>query len=175
MNNESENEVVDINYGQLIKNYFDEFYYGTRLLGGRISLEKLQLNYRLTALPRVNKYLDNPPNVVRTDADRIATILNFELEFNRETGHAIQLEIKNNGSIINRVSFYNFGLTNNELDLVTPYLTVNTVDIPSVSDILSLQIFTPTGYSDILQKDYFTVFGSFIFTGSMMISGVKNA
>lgn len=171
------NSVVDealksIDYGQLIQSYFDQFYVGAKILGGKISLEKMQLNYRLTSLPRSNKFLDNPPTIVQSDADKILNILNFEQEYNRSTGYAVELEIKNNGLLINRLNYYNFGLNNNELDLVTPYLTVNSVDIPAIGDVLSFQLFKPTNFNP-LTNNYFTIFGSFIFRGKIFISAIK--
>lgn len=167
-----ETNPIEINYKNLILDYYNNFYYGIKLLGGKIAVEKLQLNYRLTSLPRSNKYLDNPPTVIQSDLDKIVNILNFEQDYNRSTGYAVELEIKNNNYLINKLNFYNFGLNNNELDMITPHLTVNSVDIPSVLDTLSFQLYKPINFNP-LSNNYFTIFGSFIFKGKLEVQGIK--
>ena len=114
----------------LIENYFNEFYFDVKILGGKIILEQLQINYNLTSLFRSVRYLDQSPLVTQTQAEKIANILNFEQDYNVSTNHAIELKISNlDGMIRNRLLFHNFGLTHNQIDLITPYLTVNDVDI----------------------------------------------
>ncbi len=165
-------DTVTINYLERVKGYYENFYYGVRMLGGKLAVEKLQLNYRLTSLPRVNKYLDTPPTITQSDADKISRILNFEQEFNRSNGYALELVIEQNEKTVNLVNFYNFGLNNNELDLVTPYLTINSVDIPSLTDTLSLKVLKPTSFAP-FANNYFTVFGSFVFKGRVQVEGVR--
>ena len=159
----------------LVENYYNKFYYGVKVLGGKVILEQLQVNYRLTSLFRSIRYLDQSPTVVQTNADKIANILNFENEYNVSTNHAVKLTVKSlDDSIRNAITFHNFGIANNQIDLITPYLTVNDVDISELSnnDGLKFELETPSGL-DFATNNYFTLFGCFLFKGRVYISGVK--
>ena len=164
---------TQFDYKTLIENYFNEFYFDVKILGGKIILEQLQVNYNLTSLFRSIRYLDQSPLVSQSQADKIANILNFEQDYNVNTNHAIELKISNLDSIIrNRLLFYNFGLTNNQIDLITPYLTVNDVDISGLGGGLKFDILTPSNLQ-FGTKNYFTLFGCFLLKGKIYASGIK--
>ena len=166
---------MQFNYKSLVESYYNNFYYGVKILGGKLIIEQLQVNYRLTSLFRSIRYLDQSPTVVQTNADKIANILNFENEYNVSTNHAVKLTIKNlDDTIRNAITFYNFGIANNQIDLITPYLTVNDVDISELSNNggLKFELETPTGL-DFATSNYFTLFGCFLFKGKIYISGVR--
>lgn len=166
---------LSFNYFDLVVNYYNNFYYGVKPLGGKVILEQLQINYRLTSLFQSIRYLDQSPTIVQSNADKIANILNFENEHNVSTNHAVNLSVLTLDDVTrNNMNFYNFGITNNQQDLITPYLTVNDVDIAQLSqnDGLKLKLVTPTGLS-FATNNYLSLFGCFIFKGKVKVSGVR--
>ena len=135
---------LSFDYKTLIENYYNQFYFGVKVLGGKVILEQLQVNYNLTSLFRSVRYLDQSPLITQSNADKIANILNFENDYRVDTNHAVELTILSLTNVIrNRMMLYNYGLTNNQRDIITPFLTVNDVDIPEVNSGLIFNLETP--------------------------------
>ncbi|MEL7038922.1 MAG: hypothetical protein AAFO04_25435 [Cyanobacteria bacterium J06592_8] len=161
-------ETASFTYLDILENYYSKFYSSPKILDCRIVLEQLQLNYKIKSLFRSVRYLDQSPTVVQSNAEKIANVLNFENDYRVDTGHAIELTIFDTDGVRRTlISYYNFGLNNNQADLITPYLTVNDVDIASRDDGLIFQIKTPESITNFLTTDYMTITGCFIFRGKI--------
>lgn len=165
---------ASINYLDIVQNYYEQFYDEVKVLGCRIILEQLQANYRIKTLFRSVRYLDKEPLVMQSNADKIANILNFENDYRVDTGHAIELDIKDEENRRRSlISYYNFGLNNNQSDLITPYLTVNDVDMGSRNSGLNFELTTPASITSWQKTDYFSITGCFIFQGKIYYSTLK--
>jgi hypothetical protein len=138
----------------LIKNYLQNSTYS--LISAAVKLEVLQANWHLPGLFRAINY----PNIdydMQTTAEIIFSLLEFEQQYNVLTKHAINLEVRMNENLVLSKNFYNTGLPQ-QLDLITPHLTVNPVLLLDKNTTFEFLVTLPPAYQNV-QKDRFNING----------------
>lgn len=143
-----------VTVGDLIKDYLKNSTYS--LISAAIKLEVLQANWYLPGLFRAINY----PSIdydMETTAEIIFKLLEFEQQYNVLTKHAINLEVSLNSTLITSKNFYNTGMPQ-QLDLITPYLTVNPVLLLDKNSVFEFKLTLPPNYQNI-QKDKFNIVG----------------
>ncbi len=139
----------------VIKNYLQDSTYF--LISAAIKLEVLQANWHLPGLFRAINY----PSIdydMETTAEIIFKLLEFEQQYNVLTKHAVNLEIKLNEVKVVSKNFYNTGMPQ-QLDLITPYLTVNPVLLLDKNSSFEFKLTLPPNYQKV-QGDRLNIVGT---------------